>query len=170
MAPYWFTHGSNICDNRGGGGQYVIWTDINNSICSQGWVSHSHCIMAPGTLHCVSTDSTSEHNLVFRGPQIISPCICLMPEAHSSSLLLHPGVWVKCSVAESGMWLTAEISLGINPCHAQHAKTTRHWNSDILLTLSVILSVSNIASKVQTTFYQNQFKPSGNNSRFSDSD
>ena len=133
------------------------------------WQQLIGCEPGKDIVYCVSTD-WSQHNLVFREPQTIRPphlppaCI-----VQTSSLclgqMLSCRVWHLTDIRDK----TGHQSLSCTTCHQPRQDTgTQIFSWPCLL--SVILSVSNISSKVQTTFYQNQFKPSGNNSRFSDLD
>ena len=141
---------------EGGGLQYVIWTNINNSICSQGWVSHSDCIIAAadvsqaGIILCIVYQLTDLNTIWYSGnlrlsaPHLPPDCI-----VQASSLCL--GQMLSCRV-----WHLTDIrdktrhqSLSCTTCHQPRQDTgTQIFSWPCLL--SVILSVSNISRPLFT--------------------
>ena len=163
---------------EGRGLQYVIWTDINNSICSPGSLSHTPCMAADWfhlTLHCIDWLGIWTQS----GIQGTSDCQTAMHLPSTGDKVYDAGVWIRC-LDQSLEWLTLEIRDAINPCQlVMHIAHCRHWNTNIPQSRCLLLVEDNtlgrlrvfkISSQVQTSFYQNQFELGGNNSRFSDSD
>ena len=151
MAPYWFTHEHNICDN--GGSRAAIWGNINNSICNWSFPhTHTHSL-----LHCqftvwldlcrgqagvcivwlcyIWTQSGIQESLRLSGdwhlPQSTKTGGRGWHWAEAWVYKLQPAssVWVSADLCCRVWNLTSEIRHAIHPCqlspqskHAQHAQ------------------------------------------------